>query len=917
ISHDETRAVLESAVLAPLMHAAMHVASPAMSKNLRLLLAPFHEAKKDPSVDEMLYRLYSPILWRSLNAANSNVRASASCILADTFPLHDPAASAEDKVKVIKKGVEALNALMLDTDPKVRVAGGDAVARVLQCLWDTLAIKDVRALLNTLVTKQSSDTTSHLVRAGAVASVTAVLENPSSHGVMKAMLPLMSNLIHDDHQAVRLTVVKMLVKVKTMRGIKFYQIVKVPHIHARLAAEPADSPVAKELVALLLNSYFPQSSDVTASQQMSRTLDFMKKAPDAAKVFYSTLHNMVSVSGVAKLASMLLKCLSTAVETEKRAKEEEAKNATKGGKKRAAASSSSKLGTIGEDEESSDADSADAAPPAATSSINAADLPLMATISEAIFMIWSSVADKLKKPEHVKNHEYLVAAFQGTVLTDAHAYFENKAAAANASNNAENRYYSNRVCAALLQCAGRMPPSAISGLIVALTDKLRMASDMSEGEMTEGTAKELTPHLALLCLWGKSDQVCLSLGRSIERAVSGRAGDGEDGDDDGASAKTKKGSNKRRQREISDNSSATLLPSLKPACALIILKTIMSGSDASSIAARSNILSDDVARKALEEALESARSAAERFMTESKGSVLSETLSDVIVGSCEVRGRMAMHQEALLAAQQTDGEGDVLMELGPAIRSLLSWVSQAVVPALKGSAPAPDDNLLGLALSPIAKKGKFTEDGGEEEGAGSSSTTTTAAGKEMAICLLRSSLVLLGEWCAVGGGGAAEIAAFCEKWGGVLKTDAEIRTAVFLAYSRLFLELSRKGGVEGRGFWKAMLACGDLTEGEEATMKQVFTSVAPSNLRGGNRKDAEMGLRVAVEEIFAACKNDGGSEKSTMPKSVAELFPEGSEVPVVAQYAMTLVFNHAGAVKILVKMVVEGLKKVEEEGGGG
>lgn len=58
ISHDETRAVLESAVLAPLMHAAMDVASPAMRKNLRLLLAPsFHEAKKDQSVGEMLNRL--------------------------------------------------------------------------------------------------------------------------------------------------------------------------------------------------------------------------------------------------------------------------------------------------------------------------------------------------------------------------------------------------------------------------------------------------------------------------------------------------------------------------------------------------------------------------------------------------------------------------------------------------------------------------------------------------------------------------------------------------------------------------------------------------------------------------------------------------------------------------------------------
>ena len=57
ISTDETRAVLETSVLAPLMHAAMHVASAAMGKNLRLLLAPFHEAKKDPSVDAVLYRL--------------------------------------------------------------------------------------------------------------------------------------------------------------------------------------------------------------------------------------------------------------------------------------------------------------------------------------------------------------------------------------------------------------------------------------------------------------------------------------------------------------------------------------------------------------------------------------------------------------------------------------------------------------------------------------------------------------------------------------------------------------------------------------------------------------------------------------------------------------------------------------------
>ena len=398
ISDDEGRTVLEETVLAPTMYASMHVLNAAMAKNLRVFLSPFHEAKKDPSVDEILYRLYSPVLWRSVNAANPIVRVNAAGILADTFPLHDPDQSQEEKVAIMKKGVGALGALMVDYDPKVRTAGSDAVSKVLQVLWDTLAIKDVRGLLNTLVTKQSSDVSSYVVRAGAVTAVTAILENPASHGVMKAMLPLMSNLIHDDHPSVRLVVVKLLNKIKTMRGIKFYQIVKVPHIHARLAAEPTDSAVARELCALLLNSYFPQGADATASQQMSRTVDFLKKAPDAAKVFYGTLHNVVSVNTVSKLASMLLKCLSSAVETEKKQAEVDVANASKNkgagkkGKKRGA------LGTIGEDKDTPESDDESETTPQATT-INAADLPLMATISETIFLIWASIGTKLKKAE--------------------------------------------------------------------------------------------------------------------------------------------------------------------------------------------------------------------------------------------------------------------------------------------------------------------------------------------------------------------------------------------------------------------------------------------------------------------------------------------------------------------------------------
>ena len=60
---------------------------------------------------------------------------------------------------------------------------------------------------------------------------------PASHGVLKTMLPLLRNMIHDDSPTVRLAMVSLLQKVKTTRGMKFYDVVTVPHLHARIADE--------------------------------------------------------------------------------------------------------------------------------------------------------------------------------------------------------------------------------------------------------------------------------------------------------------------------------------------------------------------------------------------------------------------------------------------------------------------------------------------------------------------------------------------------------------------------------------------------------------------------------------------------------------------------------------------------------
>ena len=59
-------------------------------------------------VDEMLCRLYEPILWRSLNVASALVRKNAATLLIDAFPIQDPTAPAEETDALMQKQFDNL-----------------------------------------------------------------------------------------------------------------------------------------------------------------------------------------------------------------------------------------------------------------------------------------------------------------------------------------------------------------------------------------------------------------------------------------------------------------------------------------------------------------------------------------------------------------------------------------------------------------------------------------------------------------------------------------------------------------------------------------------------------------------------------------------------------------------------------------
>lgn len=70
-----------------LMEAALHASTISMASALRRVLGGLHGAKSAPGVDALLLRLYQPILFRALSAANPAVRRNALGLLVDAFPL--------------------------------------------------------------------------------------------------------------------------------------------------------------------------------------------------------------------------------------------------------------------------------------------------------------------------------------------------------------------------------------------------------------------------------------------------------------------------------------------------------------------------------------------------------------------------------------------------------------------------------------------------------------------------------------------------------------------------------------------------------------------------------------------------------------------------------------------------------------
>ncbi|ELT96959.1 hypothetical protein CAPTEDRAFT_221866 [Capitella teleta] len=302
-SKGDFKQTIESLAIQRLMHLAVHCKrrihgsriSPASTA--RKLLNAFHRQKLLDGMDEMLFRLYSPILWRSLRAANADVRANATAVLLDAFPLQDPEAQrAKDKHASHQRQFDILKELLFDPSPEVRCLAVEGVCRICNVYWELIPIATICSFLGNLVDDLIWDVSSDDVRCSVVKGLTHLLDNHLSHAILANLLPKIRNSFHDKCDRVRLAFVALLDKLKTIKAIKYWHVIPMDHLLGRLAVE--NPRIGRSLSAMLLPTFLPLDKDPT--DQLTRCLTLWRENSSAARAFYSHAYKIVSVQNTAK-----------------------------------------------------------------------------------------------------------------------------------------------------------------------------------------------------------------------------------------------------------------------------------------------------------------------------------------------------------------------------------------------------------------------------------------------------------------------------------------------------------------------------------------------------------------------------------------------------------------------------------------
>ena len=102
---------------------------------------------------------------------------------------------------------------------------------------------------------------------------------PRAHGYLKKILPKLQDLLFDSNESVKLSLIDLLISVKSIKTIQFWQICPLENILDRLMKDKKS--VSAKITQLLFNSFFPLDQDDEA--KLERCVFLIDHDLDAAR----------------------------------------------------------------------------------------------------------------------------------------------------------------------------------------------------------------------------------------------------------------------------------------------------------------------------------------------------------------------------------------------------------------------------------------------------------------------------------------------------------------------------------------------------------------------------------------------------------------------------------------------------------
>ncbi|XP_067434289.1 condensin-2 complex subunit G2 isoform X2 [Thunnus thynnus] len=420
----------------------LHRASPVHAK-VRQIVSYFHTRKGCNRVDKMLYNLYKPILWKALSAPNFEVRANATLIFTEAFPIHDPDQNNQNIDEAIQKQLDKAMGLLDDPHPTVRSNAILGVCKILAKCWELLPPTVITDFMKKLMMELAADTSSPDVRCSVFKCLTIVLDNALSHPLLEKLLPTLKYSLHDTSEKVRTAFLDMLIKVKAVRAAKFWDVCNMDHLLARLAID--SQSVSKRIVDLLFKSFLPVNE--SEREWCCRCITLIQMNPMAARKFYQFAYKHMAPTNIIKLMLAIRRVLNSCIQTDC---------------------------DLSELNESNKENSA------AEPVLLGKDMAVMSSLLEIVVILWRSVEKALKQNEEAQ--KYTIAKF-GNVMSKYFTAFQDE-----------------RCTVALIQLASFMPPSAVPTFSCGVLARLRK---MDSGVVPT----QYSQLLDCMCSWGQAANI--------------------------------------------------------------------------------------------------------------------------------------------------------------------------------------------------------------------------------------------------------------------------------------------------------------------------------------------------------------------------------------------------------------------------